>query len=113
MRIKLVSLEPASDGIHKYTVSLLVARKSGARLKVVKFGAKDMMDYTLYYKKDGKEVADTHRDAYIKRHSGMGEDWNNPLTAGFWSRWLLWEKPTISEALRNIFAKYPGFEMDL
>jgi hypothetical protein len=58
-----------------------------------------MSDYTI--NKDPKR-----KELYIKRHSGMGEDWNDPLTAGFWSRWLLWEKPTIQESLKNIKKRF-------
>jgi len=108
MRIKILDLSLADDGKHKYVVTLL--RLGGnPRLKTVKFGADGMMDYTLYYKRDGKEVADIHRDAYIARHSG--EDWTNPLTAGFWSRWLLWEKPTVKESLHSILDKNPSWKV--
>ena len=43
----------------------------------------------------------------------MNENWNNPLTAGFWSRWLLWEKPTLNEAVRNINAKFNNLHVKL
>lgn len=41
------------------------------------------------------------KQAYIKRHE-KNEDWNDPNTAGFFSRWFLWEYPTYDEALKNI-----------
>ena len=33
------------------------------------------MDYTLYYKKYGKEIANKKKAAYIARHSKSGENW--------------------------------------
>jgi hypothetical protein len=67
--------------------------------KTVDFGQKGYEDYTIH--KDPKR-----KELYIKRHSGMGEDWNDPLTPGFWSRWLLWEKPTIQESLKFIKKRF-------
>lgn len=37
--------------------------------------------------------------------SGMGEDWSNPLTAGWWSRWLLWSKPSYTDAYKLVLSK--------
>ena len=59
-----------------------------------------MNDYTIYYRKYGKEYADERRQLYIRRHEG--EDWSNPNKPAYWSRWLLWEKPTIKEAYAKI-----------
>ena len=43
--------------------------------KVVSFGAKGYSDFTKH-----KDV--TRKARYIKRHSGMGEDWNKPSLKG-------------------------------
>ena len=53
--------------------------------KTIPFGAKGMSDYTIH--KD-----DARKQRYINRHRGMGEDWGNPLTAGFYALWVLWNK---------------------
>jgi hypothetical protein len=73
--------------------------------KTVDFGAKGMGDFTIYSKSNPEE-AKNHRERYIARHAKMGEDWNDPLTPGFWSRWLLWEKPTIQESLKFIKKRF-------
>ena len=73
--------------------------------KTVDFGAKGMGDFTIYSKSKPEE-AEKHKEKYIARHSKMGEDWNDPLTAGFWSRWLLWSKPTIQESLKDIKKRF-------
>ena len=56
----------------------------------VDFGATGYSDYTIH--KDP-----LRKERYIIRHQKR-ENWNNPYTAGFWSRWFLWEKPSIQEA---------------
>jgi len=66
--------------------------------KKINFGDDRYEDYTQH--------GDPKRKAlYIQRHK-KNEDWNNPLTAGFWSRYLLWEKPTIEEAIDNIKKRF-------
>ncbi len=62
--------------------------------KKINFGAAGYSDFTIH--KDGKR-----RLAYIKRHQA-NEYWSNPLTAGWWSRYLLWEKPSIKQAKEYI-----------
>ena len=47
------------------------------------------------------------RDKYILRHRSR-ENWNKSgfHTAGFWSRWLLWSKPTMTNAKALIKKKF-------
>lgn len=60
----------------------------------IHFGAHGMSDFTIH--KDNKR-----KQNYIKRHE-VSEDWNDITTAGYWSRWLLWNKKTISESIKDI-----------
>ena len=64
----------------------------------VDFGAKGYSDYTIH--KDP-----VRKERYIMRHMAR-ENWNNPKTAGFWSRWLLWEKPTLAQASKEIKKRF-------
>ena len=48
--------------------------------KTIPFGAKGMSDYTKHKDEDRK-------NRYIDRHKTR-ENWNDPRTAGFYSRWL-------------------------
>ena len=66
--------------------------------KTVHFGASGYEDYTMH-------GDDKRKDSYIARHSSR-EDWNDPHTGGFWSRWLLWNKPTIEESIEDIERHY-------
>ncbi len=62
------------------------------------FGAAGYSDYTKH--------GDIDRKArYIKRHEPR-EDWENPYTAGFWARWLLWNKKTIAASIRDIGERF-------
>ena len=66
--------------------------------KRVHFGSKGASDYTI--NKD-----DERKERYIKRHQ-KNEDWNNFNTAGFWSKNILWNRPTITESIRDINNKF-------
>ena len=67
--------------------------------KKIHFGDSRYEDYTIH--KDDKR-----KENYINRHSG--EDWSksNIASAGFMSRYILWEKPTIQQAINNLNSKY-------
>jgi hypothetical protein len=62
--------------------------------KTVHFGDSRYEDYTQH-KDENRKIA------YLNRHQKR-EDWNDPSTAGFWSRWLSWNKPTIKESIKDI-----------
>ena len=80
---------PANDGRHKY----YIITKSGRK---VLFGAAGYSDYTKHKDKDRKQ-------RYIDRHKN-NENWGKSGidTAGFWSYYLLWNKPTIKEIYTDI-----------
>ena len=65
----------------------------------VDFGQKGYSDFTIH--KDPQRMK-----RYLVRHTGHGENWKNIRTAGFWSRWLLWSKPSMVEAKRLIEYKF-------
>ena len=94
MALKLLSIKPATDGKAKYIATF----EENGRTKTTKFGAKGYKDFTIYSKTEGKAEADMRRKAYIARHSAT-EDFTNPTTAGALSRYILWEKPTVSSAI--------------
>lgn len=72
--------------------------------KKVYFGQSGYNDYTIYYKKYGKEIAEQKKKQYIARHSKMGENWGKSgiNTPGFWSVKFLWSYPTKQEAYKKI-----------
>lgn len=64
----------------------------------IHFGAKNYEDYTIH--KNSERMK-----RYIARHAAR-ENWNNMYSAGFWSRWLLWNKPSIISSARDIEGRY-------
>jgi hypothetical protein len=44
---------------------------------------------------------DEQKARYLKRHRGMGEDYTNIYTPGALSKFLLWNKPTISASIKD------------
>lgn len=68
--------------------------------KKVYFGATGYEDYTIH--KDDKR-----KNLYIQRHQKK-ENWTKSGidTAGFWSRWLLWNLPTIKTSYDDIKKRF-------
>jgi len=62
--------------------------------KKISFGAAGYSDFTIH--KDPER-----KNRYIERHK-KNENWNNPETAGYLSRFILWNKPTIKESINDI-----------
>ena len=60
----------------------------------VDFGAKGYEDFTTH--KDQKRKLN-----YLARHAKR-EDWNDQYSAGFWSRWVLWEEDNLPDAIKKI-----------
>ena len=70
------------------------------KIKTVHFGASG---YTDYIKSGGD---DERKKRYIARHSNGKEDWNNYMTAGALSRWILWNLPTLQSSIKNYKKKF-------
>jgi hypothetical protein len=70
--------------------------------KTVSFGAKGYQDFTQHKDPD-------RQDNYLTRHR-RNETWtkSGATTAGFWSRWLLWNKPSLAASIRDVKQRF-GF----
>ena len=68
--------------------------------KTIHFGARGYEDYTIH--KDERR-----KESYIARHASR-ENWTSSgiNTAGFWSRWLLWNKETLEDSIDDIERKF-------
>ena len=84
---------PANDGKHKY----FIMTKSG---KHFYFGAAGYSDFTIHKDPERKQ-------RYINRHE-KNENWTKSGidSAGFWSRWLLWNKPSIKSSYQDIKKRF-------
>jgi hypothetical protein len=67
--------------------------------KIIPFGASGMSDFT-------KHKDTLRKQRYLKRHSGMGEHWTKPDTPGALSRWILWNKPSFRESVKDFKKKF-------
>jgi hypothetical protein len=66
----------------------------------VYFGASGFLHFSLH--KDEKR-----KERYIKRHQ-KNEDWTKSGidTPGFWSRWYLWNMPTLNASYEDIKKRF-------
>lgn len=62
------------------------------KIKTIQFGASGYEDFIIHNDLQRKMN-------YISRHQAR-EDWSDPMTSGALSRWILWEKPTLSGAYK-------------
>ena len=89
MPVKLTKLKSGDKKFHAVFFD-----KEGKKLKTVRFGAKGYENFTIH--KDPERMK-----RYVDRHEKR-EDWTRAgkYTPGFWSRWLLWSKPSFTDALK-------------
>lgn len=66
---------------------------------LLSFGDNRYQDYTIH--KDPKRQAN-----YLSRHKN--ENWNKSgiYTAGFWSKHLLWNLPSLTESIRDVNKRF-------
>ena len=91
--VKFISLSRSTDPDKKYMAKF---ETDAGREKTVHFGAKGMKDYTLH----NAAERDSRKANYLSRHRAR-EDWNDPTSPGALSRWILWNRPTISASLAD------------
>ena len=72
--------------------------------KTIPFGQAGMSDYTIH-----KDVARKQR--YLARHKN--DNYNNPLYPSFYSNNILWNKPTITESIRDTNKRFPNVHISL
>ena len=94
----LITIRPSSRRGKKFVAS------DGRRH--VHFGAEGYEDYTTH--KDPER-----RKRYIARH--RGEDWTREgvMSPGWLSRYILWEKPSLREAVTNANKMYRDVRFEL
>ena len=86
---------PANDGKHKYYIITNDNKK-------VCFGAAGYSDFTIH--KD-----EARRQRYVARHEkNESKYWNKSGidTASFWSKFLLWNLPSISASYQDIKKRF-------
>tara|TARA_R100000951_G_scaffold6681_1_gene6690 strand:+ start:2121 stop:2450 length:330 start_codon:yes stop_codon:yes gene_type:complete len=68
--------------------------------KKVDFGDRRFGDYT-------KHGNNKRKESYLKRHE-PNEDWSleGVDTAGFWSRWILWNQPSVKKSIKDLNRRF-------
>ena len=92
-----VNLSKSKREGKKYTA---IIYENNVKKKTIHFGASRYTDFT-------RGATSEQRSQYIQRHK-KNEDWGRSgiFSSGFWSRWLLWEKTTLTDAIKNIERKF-------
>lgn len=90
-------LQKSKNPKKKYTVTVF---KDDKKLKTIHFGATGYSDYTKHKDKYRMKL-------YDSRHKPR-ENWTKSgiTTAGFWSKWILWSKPSLKEAINYTSKKF-------
>jgi hypothetical protein len=93
--MKLESLVPSTSATKKYKA---VFRLDNGKTKTIHFGAKGYSDYI-------QSGSEEKKAAYIARHK-VNENFNNPMTAGSLSRYILWNKSTLSASIADFKKRF-------
>ena len=90
------------------TKSILAGKKMTAvfydgdkKVKTIHFGQAGASDFTIHKDEARKQL-------YIDRHRKR-ENWNDPMTAGALSLYVLWNKPTLSASIADFKRRF-GFK---
>ena len=75
--------------------------------KTISFGQAGASDFTKHKNPERKQ-------RYIDRHKN-NEQWGKDgiSTAGFYSRWVLWNKPTLQASIKDLNNKYNNISFKL
>lgn len=65
---------------------------------VTHFGAKGYQNYGGVGEE--RHLSEERKKRYLARHKNR-ENWNDPKTSGSLSRWVLWNKPSFRESIRD------------
>lgn len=90
---KFIGLEKSSNATKKF-MAIFQNKKTG-RTKKIHFGAAGYEHFTEGH------LDEERKKRYFERHK-KNENWNEPLTAGYWALKMLWEYKTYKEALKHI-----------
>lgn len=71
---------------------------SDKKIKTTHFGAKGMSDYTIHKDNERKK-------RYLNRHKN-NENWNDYMSAGALSRYILWNMKTLQASIKDYKKKF-------
>jgi len=92
--IHLIKIQKSSRPDKKWTAIFQL----GSHLKYVSFGSQGYSDYTIH--KDAER-----KQHYLNRHSAR-ENWSDPTSPGALSRWILWNKPSFLDSVKDFKRRF-------
>lgn len=93
-KLSLISIKKSPKKDKKLRATFCKRSGSGSsRIIHVDFGAKGYSDFTIH--KDS-----SRKQRYIRRHSAR-EDFNAPTSRGALSLWVLWNKKTVKDSIKD------------
>lgn len=90
MPIKVVIKK--SPNPNKKLVAIFYKHVGGKKIRTTHFGSAGMDDFT-------KKRDPAQKKRYLDRHRRR-ENWQDYMSAGALSRWILWDKPTRAESIK-------------
>jgi hypothetical protein len=100
--MKLLSIKPSERPSKKYVATFCMCdgatKCCDTERKKVNFGLRGSSTFLDH--KDEKK-----RQAYVARHR-VNENFNDPLTAGSLSRYILWNKTTLSASIADFKRRF-------
>ncbi len=92
-----VQLKKATISGKKYTAVFYDEERK--KIKTTHFGQAGANDFTSH-----GEDAEERKRLYLERHKK--EDWQDYKSAGACSRWILWNKPSVSASYNDYLKKF-------
>jgi hypothetical protein len=96
--MNIVIITPSKNKLKKFDATI-----NGT--KTISFGARGMSDFTIHKNEARKNL-------YLNRHRKR-EDWGDAHSAGFYSRWVLWNKPTLKESIEDMNKRFANYHFVL
>ena len=94
-KIFSVEFTKASNPEKKFTARFF--DKEGKKIKTTHFGFRSKTDPNNDFTKHGDPE---RKERYLDRHRAR-EDWTAPMTAGALSRWVLWNKKSLTASMSD------------
>jgi len=85
-----VEIKPSTSKGKKY---MAIFYDGDKKVKTTHFGASGMSDFTKHKDEERKQ-------RYLDRHRAR-ENWNDKFSAGALSKFILWNKPTLSASIAD------------
>ena len=82
----------------KIRTKIRTKKKKKKKKKTTHFGAAGMSDFT-------KHKDEARKQRYMNRHRAR-ENWQNPMSAGSLSRYILWNKPTLRASISDYKGRF-------